>query len=122
MKIFKQLAIIIGLSLAGDLLSRILHLPIPGSICGMLLLLILLVFGIVKEKDIKETADFMLQHMGFFFIPACVSIMGSYVLLRGQYIQIIILIVASTILVMSITALVVQFLGKHLNSKEDGNK
>ncbi|MFV0555193.1 MAG: CidA/LrgA family protein [Mangrovibacterium sp.] len=115
MKIFQQLAIIIGISLLGDFLSSTFHLPIPGSIVGMILLLIFLLTGIVKEKDIKETADFMLQHMSFFFIPACVSVMSSYTLLQGFYLQSFVLIVSSTILVMCVAAWVAQALSNPKN-------
>ncbi|MFV0365451.1 MAG: CidA/LrgA family protein [Mangrovibacterium sp.] len=119
MKIFKQLTIIIGLSLLGDFLSSILHLPIPGSITGMILLLVFLLTGILKEKDIKETADFMLQHMSFFFIPAGVSVMGSYTLLKGHYLQTLVLIVGSTIIVMCVAAWVAQALSNKKKKSDD---
>ncbi|MFV0521310.1 MAG: CidA/LrgA family protein [Mangrovibacterium sp.] len=122
MKVFKQLAIIVGISLLGDLLSSLFHLPIPGSITGMILLLVFLLTGIVKEKDIKETADFMIHHMSFFFIPACVGVMDSYTLLRGQYVQTLVLIIASTVLVMCVTAWVTQLLGKYTKSEHDDTK
>ncbi len=122
MKIFKQLTIIIGISLLGNLLSMLFHLPIPGSICGMILLLLFLLTGVVKEDDIRETADFMIANMSFFFIPACVGIMGSYTMLKGQYIQTIVLIVSSTLLVMATTALVVQLLGKYTKTKDNDSE
>jgi holin-like protein len=48
---------------------------VTGSITGMLLLLIFLFTGILKQEQIAETADFLLNHMAFFFIPAGVGIM-----------------------------------------------
>lgn len=108
MKVFKQLFIILGINLAGELLSKYLHLPIPGSITGMILLLVLLLTGALKEKHIQETADFMIRNMGFFFIPATVGILVSYHALDGYYFQTTLVVVLSTIIVMAVTALTTQ--------------
>lgn len=119
MKIFKQLFIILTINLAGDLISRYLHLPIPGPITGMLLFLILLLTGVLKEREIRDTADFMLQNMGFFFIPAGVSVMVAYHALDGFYFETFLVVIVSTILVMSATALATQ-LFINLNEKKNG--
>ncbi len=119
MKIFKQLFIILSINLAGDLISRYLHLPLPGPITGMLLLLVLLLTGVLKERQIRDTADFMLQNMGFFFIPAGVSVMISYQALKGFYLESFLVVLISTILVMSATALTTQ-LFINLNEKKNG--
>lgn len=119
MKIFKQLLIILGINLAGELLSKYLHLPLPGSITGMLLLLVLLLTGAIKERHIRETADFMLQHMGFFFIPAGVSLLVTYHTLKGYYFQTLLVVILSTILVLAATALTTELLIK-LNEKKNG--
>lgn len=120
MKIFKQLFIILAINLAGELISKYLHLPLPGSITGMILLLILLLTGVLKEREIRETADFMLQNMGFFFIPAGVSILVSYHALDGFYFETVIVVVLSTILVLAVTALATQ-LFINLSEKKNGN-
>lgn len=119
MKVFKQLFIILSINLAGELISKYLHLPIPGSITGMLLLLVLLLTGVIKERQIRETADFMLQNMGFFFIPAGVSIIVSYQALNGVYFETVAVVVLSTLIVMAVTALTTQ-LFINLNKKQDG--
>ncbi len=118
MKIFKQLLIILVINFAGELLSRWLSLPLPGSIIGMLLLLILLFTGIIKQEQIAETADFMLDNMAFFFIPAGVGVMVSYHYLDGNYSAVISLIVISTLIVMLITSVATQLFIKA--KKRDG--
>ena len=117
MKIFKQLLIILGINFTGEFLSAMLHLPLPGSITGMLLLLILLLTGIIKEKQIAETADFFLNNMGFFFIPAGVGIMVSYEALEGNYVGTMLVILLSTVIVMAVTSLTTQFLIKQKEKK-----
>ena len=118
MKIFKQLLIILAINFAGEVLSRTLSLPLPGSITGMLLLLILLLTGVIKEKNIAETADFMLDHMAFFFIPAGVGVMVSYKYLKGNFVEVVSVIVISTLLVMAITALATQLFIKSKKNDE----
>ncbi len=112
MKIFKQLLIILSINFAGELLSKGFSLPLPGSITGMLLLLIFLFTGILKQEQIAETADFLLNHMAFFFIPAGVGIMVSYQFLKGSFFEAVAVIVLSTLLVMIFTSLATQFLIK----------
>jgi len=116
MKIIGQLAIILAIYLTGLLIENLLSLPIPGSIIGMLLLLILLHLKIVKVEKIKQVSDFFLNNMMFFFIPATVSIMVSYQILEGVLLEMTTLIIISTLITISITALVVQYLAKRKDS------
>ena len=81
MKIFKQIAIIIGFSLLGEILSWSLSKLIPnfffpGSLIGMMILF--LNFYIIKIDTIASVGSFFVDNMGFFFIPAAVSIMSYF--------------------------------------------
>jgi len=78
----------------------------------MLLLLVLLFTGIIKQEQIAETADFMLDHMAFFFIPAGVGVMVSYHYLEGNFLVVLGLIVISTLVVMMLTSLITQWMIK----------
>ncbi|WP_423127341.1 CidA/LrgA family protein [Gaoshiqia sp. Z1-71] len=118
MRIFKQMLIILGLNFGGELLSSLLRLPIPGSITGMILLLALLLTGVLKEEHIAETADFFLNNMGFFFIPAGVGIMVSYQAIEGSYAETISVIILSTLIVLTVTSLVTQLLIKSGNKND----
>ena len=69
MKYVKQFLIIIGISLAGEILKYILPLPIPASIYGMAILFIALLTGIIKLKDVRETGKFLIEIMPLMFIP-----------------------------------------------------
>lgn len=75
MKYVKQFLIIIGISLAGEILKYILPLPIPASIYGMAILFIALLTGIIKLKDVRETGKFLIEIMPLMFIPAGVGLM-----------------------------------------------
>ena len=51
MKHLGQIAIIAGVSLVGELLSFLIPLPVPGSIYGLLLMLLLLVTKLIKLRQ-----------------------------------------------------------------------
>ena len=51
------------------------HLPIPGSVLGMIILFILLSTGIIKEHWLSTVANPLLKHLSFFFIPIAVGLM-----------------------------------------------
>lgn len=111
-KLFKQLGIILALALAGEAVSRLSGLPIPGSILGMLLLLILLKTKILRVEQVSEVTDFLLAHINFFFIPVGVGIMVSYKYLEGHYLAGITLILATTVVVMAVSGGVTEILAR----------
>ncbi len=120
MKIFKQLLIILAINFIGELLQKGLHIPIPGSIIGLFILLSCLLTGVIKEEQIDDTAIFLLENMPFFFVPAGVGVMVSYKYLQGNLFYSILTIILSTILVIIVTSLVTEFLIK-LNKDDEGN-
>ena len=84
-----QLGIIFAFTFAGDLLSKGLQLPIPGSIIGMVLTLLALLFGVVKERHLDKTGDFLLSHMTFFFIAPAVGLLGYADLVSSIWLRLI---------------------------------
>lgn len=112
MKILLQLSLLLSLWLGGELIKIGLHIPIPGSVIGMVLLFILLSFGIVKVKHLQEISDFLLGNLAFFFVPLGVGLLGAVGILKGSWWQILLLVLVSTILVIVVTGLTAQALAK----------
>ncbi len=74
------------LYMIGSFIQQLLHIPIPGSMIGMLLLFLLLMTGIVKEKWISRGANMLLSHLTLLFIPATVGVMDYVELFQeGEY-------------------------------------
>lgn len=103
MKILKQLAIILSISLAGEVLSAVLPLPIPASIYGIVILFALLSSRILHVDDIRETSSFLIAFMSMLFIPAGVGLMTSFPLLAENLIAYIVITAVSTVLVMAVS-------------------
>lgn len=100
MKIFRQLAIIACFSIIGEFISYGLRLLfpaffIPGSLIGMLLLFITLETKLIKYIWIDSVSEFFISNMGFFFVPAAVSILNYLDILAPIWPKIILIITIS---------------------------
>ena len=67
-----QYALVYGIFLVGSHAVQFLHLPLPPSLAGVLLFLLLLVFGVVTPEQMRELSDLIGAHLAFFFIPLVV--------------------------------------------------
>ena len=107
MKYAYQVMIIGGISFAGEILNKLLPLPVPASVYGMVLLLVCLCTKVIKLDQIQETADFMLAAMPLVFVGPGVALMESLIS------------VLSTMLVMVLTGMLAQILVRRKRDRED---
>lgn len=123
MKIFNQLGIILGIFAVGEIISSLFSsvIKIPGAIMGMILLFLLLQFKVIKEEKIKDVADFLLNNMAIFFVPAGVSLINSLGLIGDNILVLVLTSTIATIIVMLATGMTVEFMinKKSLKSHED---
>lgn len=114
MKLINQLGIILGLWLLGELLSNLIRpmIQIPGSIIGMVLLMLALTLDILKESQIKELGDLLLGNISFFFIPASVGILAVSGIDGLTMVKLVLIAIVSTIVTMTVTMLVTDALIK----------
>jgi holin-like protein len=108
----RGLAILLGFQLVGEMLSRWLAVPIPGSVLGMGLLLAALGVGAVRLAWIEEAGGLLLAHLALFFIPAGVGVMVHFDLLKTQWLPVVVATVLSTFVVMAVTGWVETFLSR----------
>ena len=119
MKFFRESILLLSIYFAGEIISNLLNLPVPGSIIGMILLFVLLTSHIVKVENVENLANFFLDHLAFFFIPASVGLMTSFASLKGSIFKIILLCILTTIIVIAVTGITVQFICNRKSVKED---
>ena len=119
MKFFRESILLHSIYFAGEILSKLLNLPIPGSIVVMILLFVLLTSNIIKVEKVENLANFFLDHLAFFFIPASVGLMTSFASLKGSIFKIILLCILTTIIVIAVTGITVQFICNRKSIKED---
>lgn len=118
MKFFRESILLLSIYFVSEIISKLLNLPIPGSIIGMILLFVLLTSNIIKVEKVENLANFFLDHLAFFFIPASVGLMTSFASLKGSIFKIIILCILTTIIVISVTGITVQFICNRKSIKE----
>ncbi len=104
----KQFSIIILISLMGELLHEFLPFSVPGSIYGMVLMLVALMTGVIKVWQVKESSTFLLDVMPIMFIPPAVGLMDNWGILKEIIIPIVLVGTISTIIVMVVTGRVTQ--------------
>lgn len=110
MKIYFQLLIILGFSFVGDTLSNSLHLPVPGSILGMIFLFLALQFKVLKFTDVDEVGSFLINNMTILFLPAGVGIMAKWSLISDFWWQIAVIVLLALIVNVFVLGHLVQFI------------
>ena len=115
MKYINQFAIILAISLVGELLNRLIPLPVPASIYGMVILFTALCTGVVKLSSVKETGYFLVQILPLLFIPATVGLLDAWGIMQGFLTAIIVISLISTVLVILVAGRVTQLV---INLKE----
>lgn len=98
-----QIFVLYAFCWIGTMLVTWLHIPLPGSIIGLLLLLGCLLSGIVPAKFVKEGAGFLLPILTLLFIPATVGIMNYPQLLSGYGVVLVIIVTVSTLITFIVT-------------------
>lgn len=113
----KQFSIILSIYFLGELLQKIFGLPIPGNILGMLILFFGLLAGIIKLEMINRITDFLLDNLAFFFLPAGVSLITCFSVLEGKWTAVLGVSVISTVVILGVTGLTVEFVKKLILKK-----
>lgn len=104
MKIIKQIGIIFSICWIAQIVESVLPFDFPASVIGMVMLFLLLAFGWLKVDYIREKSDFLLSNMAFFFIPAGVSIINYFDVLKNCVLQLIVICAVSTVVTFTVTA------------------
>ena len=113
MKLYVQLTIIFTISLIGEIISDGLHLPIPGSMIGLLILFLLLQFKLLRMRHVNMVGNFLLANMTILFLPPAVGIMDKFHVIAPYLLPIILIILGAIVLNVIVIALVVQFIKQH---------
>lgn len=102
------MAVLLALYFLGCQLATWGHLPIPGGVVGMALLLLAFALGWVRPATLQLGAGVLMAEMLLFFIPALMSLLDYGVIVRDEGWRILLVIGVSTLLVMVVTAFTVE--------------
>lgn len=99
---------IVSCYLTGEWVVQITHVPLPGALIGMLLLLVILLFRQRSPGAVAQVAQPLLGHMTLLFVPAVVGVMAFWPEVKQNLTGIILALVITTVLSMGITARIAQ--------------
>ncbi|WP_235736344.1 CidA/LrgA family protein [Nocardioides alcanivorans] len=106
----------------GEFLARVLHLPVPGPVIGMLLLVVaLLLRKPPADAGVLRASDAMLRHLQLFFIPPAVGIITYFAVLRDDWLPIAGGLVLSWLLGLAATGLLVTLLLRGKRGHEEAS-
>ena len=122
MQYLKQFTVIIAISALSELLAIFIPLPIPASICGMSLLFLLLMTGVLKLKQVESAANLLLGIMPALFVVSGAGLITSYGQIAENFLSWVAVNIGSTIMILATTGLLAQGMIRRKKAKEaDGN-
>lgn len=86
-------------------LTPLLHIPIPGSIIGMIVLFLLLESGVIRLNWVEVGASWLLAELLLFFIPSAIGVMKYSKLLEADGLQVLAVVLVGTFAVMASSGL-----------------
>lgn len=108
MKWLKEFLIILAVTLLGELLRFLIPLGIPAGIYGLLLMFAGLCTKIIPLEKVEHAADFLIEVMPVFLVPAGVALMTKWLELKSVIVPVIVSVFVITILVFAATGVVAQ--------------
>ena len=118
MKYLSQFLRITAFTLAGELLQRLIPLPVPASVYGLVLLVAALCAGIVKLEQVKDAGGFLVSILPILFVSPAVGILENWGLIKDVMISMIVVALTSTIITFAVAGRVTQSL-RNKEEKED---
>ena len=119
MKYMKQFLIILIITAMGEVSHALIPLPIPGSIYGLLLMLLCLMTGIVKLHQVEEAAGFLINIMPILFLPATSALIDSWETMRGMLLPLLVISIVTTMVVVVASGKVTDLLMQREKEESD---
>ena len=94
---------------AGEALARVLSLPVPGPVLGLVLLFIALSWRGIPQ-GVATAADGLARHLSLLFVPAGVGVISYARPLAAEWVPITVALVVSVIVTLAATALTFRWL------------
>jgi holin-like protein len=106
------LTLIFICQLAGEIISRLTNLPIPGPVIGMVILFCGLVLRKKMPAELETVSGFLHRYLPLLFVPAGVGVVKNLDLLIRSLAPIAGAIIIGTAVTIAVTGVVMQFLNR----------
>jgi holin-like protein len=103
---------LLGCQLAGEFLVRLMDLPIPGPVLGLVIMLAGLALRGGAPDALRDTANGLLKHLSLLFVPAGVGIMLHFERIGAEWLALIGAVMLSTWATIAVSAVVFRIVAR----------
>ncbi|WP_157673384.1 CidA/LrgA family protein [Endozoicomonas ascidiicola] len=107
-------------TVAGEIVNDLFDLPVPGSVIGLILLVVYLQVSANESEGLDKVSQFCIRYLAVLFIPGCVGIFFLSDLLLQQWLPITLAMLVATPVSLVLTALLMQWLLKRFEKASEG--
>lgn len=121
MQLINGMTLLLIYQLIGEVSVRLLALPVPGPVMGMVMLFLTLMIRGRLVKAVEPASSALLGHLSLLFVPAGVGLIVHFGRLGNEWLPIGVTLLLSTIITMAVTALVMQWMTRLTAKREPGH-
>jgi len=118
MNFLNGVTILLIYQLVGEISVRLLNIPVPGPVLGMVMLFLTLAIRRRSSESMDEASSALLSHLSLLFVPAGVGMMVHFDRIANEWMSISIALLLSTVITMAATAGVMLGLKQLVAKKE----
>lgn len=108
MQFLNGITLLLVYQLVGEVTVRLLGLPIPGPVLGMVMLFVTLMIRGKVLASVGQASTALLSHLSLLFVPAGVGMMAHFDRIADEWLPITLALLFSTVITMIATALIMQ--------------
>jgi putative effector of murein hydrolase LrgA (UPF0299 family) len=94
--------------LIGEAVVRLTHLPVPGPVLGLVLMLAFLALRKSIPGNLETTAGTLLKHLSLLFVPAGVGVLQHLARIQAEWLAIAAALLVSSVATIVVTAVVMR--------------
>ena len=119
MQYLYQFLWILSFTFLGETLSRVIPLPVPASVYGLVLLFLALQLKLLKVEQVKTAGDWLIGIMGILFVAPVVNLLGCWELIEPYLIPITVIVVVTTVVVFGVSGKLTELFMKGKEEEAD---
>jgi holin-like protein len=109
------IVVLLGCQLAGEVLVRLLGLPVPGPVLGAAFLAAALLVRGGPGEALAGTATGLLKNLSLLFVPAAVGVVEHRELFADYGVALVSTVIVSTVLSLAVGALVFRAVARRVS-------
>jgi putative effector of murein hydrolase LrgA (UPF0299 family) len=105
--------------LIGEAVVRLTHLPVPGPVLGLVLMLAFLALRKHIPASLETTAGGLLKHLSLLFVPAGVGVLQHLARIQAEWLALATALLVSSVATIVVTAVVMRAMMRLMKLDDD---